>query len=91
MKKSLYPVFILIFLGIALCGCRTSYQEAVAARQDVMFGTGNFALERAQAMANSTVNTKLGNLELGRIKMLQGDFRDWKFSYKKSKTISMIL
>lgn len=75
MKKSLYPVFILIFLGVALCGCRTSYQEAVAARQDVMFGTGNFALERAQAMANSTVNTKLGNLELGRLKMLQGDFR----------------
>ena len=55
-------------------GCRTSYQEAVAARQDVMFGRGDYARERATKMANSTVNRKLGSLELGRLKMLQGDF-----------------
>ena len=61
-------------LAVALCGCRTSYQEAVAARQDVMFGAGDFARERAAKMAGSTVNRKLGNLELGRLKMLQGDF-----------------
>ena len=61
-------------LAVALCGCRTSYQEAVAARQDVMFGSGDFARERAAKMADSTVNRKLGNLELGRLKMLQGDF-----------------
>ena len=64
----------LVLLGAVLCGCRTSYQEAVAARQDVMFGTGDFARERATKMANSTVNRKLGNLELGRLKMLGGDF-----------------
>ena len=74
MRLSMYPVFVLLFLGVALCGCRTSYQNAVAARQDVMLGTGNFALERAAEMANSTVNRRLGSLELGRIKMLQGDF-----------------
>ena len=74
MRLCMYPVFALLFLGVALCGCRTSYQNAVAARQDVMFGTGNFAVERAAAMANSTVNRRLGSLELGRIKMLQGDF-----------------
>ena len=56
------------------CGCRTSYQEAVAARQDIMYGPGTVAMERATAMANSTVNKKLGNMELGRLKMLQGDF-----------------
>ena len=61
-------------LAIALFGCRTSYQEAVAARQDVMFGTGDYARERAAKMADSTVNRKLGALELGRLKMLQGDF-----------------
>ena len=47
---------------------------AVAARQAVMFGTGSYARERATKMANSTVNRKLGNLELGRLKMLEGDF-----------------
>ena len=57
-----------------LCGCRTSYQEAVAARQDIMYGPGTVAMERATAMANSTVNKKLGSMELGRLKMLQGDF-----------------
>ena len=39
-----------------------------------MFGTGDYARERATKMANSTVNRKLGALELGRLKMLQGDF-----------------
>ena len=65
---------IFALLAVVFCGCRTSYQEAVAARQDVMFGTGSFARERATKMANSTVNRKLGNLELGRLKMLEGDF-----------------
>ena len=73
MKKSL-PYCIGVLLAVALWGCRTSYQEAVAARQDVMFGTGDYARERAAKMANSTVNRKLGALELGRLKMLQGDF-----------------
>ena len=72
--KRLLPYCIGILLAFALSGCRTSYQEAVAARQDVMFGTGDFARERATKMANSTVNRKLGALELGRLKMLQGDF-----------------
>lgn len=61
-------------MAAALCGCRTSYQEAVAARQDVISGAGAYAIGRATAMANSTVNKKLGSLELGRLKMLQGDF-----------------
>ena len=65
---------ILTLLALAFCGCRTAYQEAVAARQDVMFGTGDFARERATKMANSTVNRKLGSFELGRLKMLAGDF-----------------
>ena len=64
----------LALLAVAFCGCRTSYQEAVAARQDVIYGTGDYARERAAKMANSTVNRKLGSLELGRLKMLQGDF-----------------
>ena len=68
------PYFLGVALALMLCGCRTSYQEAVAARQDVMFGTGDYARERAAKMANSTVNRKLGALELGRLKMLQGDF-----------------
>ena len=72
--KRLLPYCIGVLLAVALSGCRTSYQEAVAARQDVMSGTGNFARERAAKMANSTVNRKLGALELGRLKMLQGDF-----------------
>ena len=73
MKKFL-PCCTGVLLAVALAGCRTSYQEAVAARQDVMFGTGDYARERATKMANSTVNRKLGSLELGRLKMLQGDF-----------------
>ena len=63
-----------VVLGLSLCGCRTSYKEAVAARQDVMFGSGAIAMERATAMADSTVNKTLGNLELARLKMLRGDF-----------------
>ena len=39
-----------------------------------MFGTGALAMERATSMADSTVNKKLGSLELARLKMLQGDF-----------------
>ena len=70
----LLPYCAGVVLVVALCGCRTSYQEAVAARQEVMFGTGDYARERATKMANSTVNRKLGALELGRLKMLQGDF-----------------
>ena len=67
-------ISVLALFSVALCGCRTSYQEAVAARQDVIYGTGDYARERAAKMANSTVNRKLGSLELGRLKMLQGDF-----------------
>ncbi|MBR1587041.1 MAG: hypothetical protein IJ658_01830 [Kiritimatiellae bacterium] len=70
LTKVLVPAAI----AAALCGCRTSYQEAAAARQDVMFGSGTIAMERATAMANSTVNKKLGCVELGRLKMLRGDF-----------------
>lgn len=66
--------FLLLALGSVLCGCRTSYKEAVAARQDVMFGTGEMAFGRATKMAGSTVNRKLGNFELARLKMLRGDF-----------------
>lgn len=73
MRRAL-PYFAAGLLAVALCGCRTSYQEALAARQDVMFGTGDYARERAAKMAASTVNRKLGNVELGRLKMLQGDF-----------------
>ena len=64
MKRTL-PYCIGVLLAMALFGCRTSYQEAVAARQDVMFGTGDYARERAAKMADSTVNRKLGALELG--------------------------
>ena len=70
----LLPYCLGVILALMLCGCRTSYQEALAARQDVMFGTGDYARERATKMANSTVNRKLGALELGRLRMLQGDF-----------------
>ena len=56
------------------CGCRTSYQQALQAREDIMFGTGEIAAGRAAKMADSVVNRKLGSMELGRIKMLQGDF-----------------
>ena len=68
--KKLLPVAV----GMVICGCRTSYKEAVAARQDVMFGSGAIAMERATRMANSKVNRKLGKFELARLKMLQGDF-----------------
>ena len=76
MKKRVatFHLILLTTASVSLCGCRTSYQEAVAARQDVMFGTGAYAHERATKMANSTVNRKLGSLELGRLKMLAGDF-----------------
>jgi len=66
---------IAIVLCTAFCGCRTSYNEEVAARNDVMFGSGNFAMQRATKMAGSTVNRKLGAFELARLKMLRGDFR----------------
>ena len=72
--KELCKIIVPAALGMLICGCRTSYNEALAARQDVMFGTGAIAMERATKMANSTVNKKLGSLELGRLKMLQGDF-----------------
>ena len=68
--KKLLPVAV----GMVICGCRTSYKEAVAARQDVMFGSGAIAMERATRMANSKVNRKLGKFELARLKMLRGDF-----------------
>lgn len=63
-----------IVLCAAFCGCRTSYKEALMARNDVMFGSGDFAIKRATEMANSTVNRKLGAFELARLKMLRGDF-----------------
>ena len=72
--KELCKIIVPAALGMFICGCRTSYKEALAARQDVMFGTGAIAMERASKMADSTVNKKLGALELGRLKMLQGDF-----------------
>lgn len=70
MVKAVVPAVLVV----VLCGCRTSYKEALAARQDVMFGSGALAMERATEMADSTVNRKLGNFELARLKMLQGDF-----------------
>ena len=66
---------LFIVLCAAFCGCCTSYKEEVAARNDVMFGSGNFAMQRATKMAGSTVNRKLGAFELARLKMLRGDFR----------------
>jgi len=72
--RSLMRIALLLAFGAVLCGCQTSYKEALAARQDVMFGTGEIALGRATRMANSTVNKKLGNFELARLKMLKGDF-----------------
>ncbi len=73
MKQISTPILVAI-LCVAVSGCRTFYQEALAARQDSMFGTGDVAQQRASAMANSTVNKKLGNFELARLKMLKGDF-----------------
>ena len=72
--RGLREIIVAAALGMVICGCRTSYQEAQAARQDVMFGTGEIAIDRATKMANSTVNRKLGAFELARIKMLHGDF-----------------
>lgn len=72
--KSTVRILVPAVIAVALCGCRTYYQEALAARQDVMSGTGNYAMERAASMADSTVNKKLGSLELARLKMLRGDF-----------------
>ena len=72
--RMLCKIAVPVVLGAAICGCRTSYKDALEARQDVMFGTGVVAMERATKMANSTVNKKLGSLELARLKMLQGDF-----------------
>ena len=69
--------FISVCVAIAsafVCGCRTSYKEALQARENIMFGTGEVAASRAARMAASVVNRKLGNMELGRIRMLQGDF-----------------
>ena len=66
--------FISTVLIAALCGCSTSYQRAVAARRDVVYGTGAIAMERATSLANSSLNRKLGSVELARLKMLQGDF-----------------
>ena len=74
MRMPVVFVAMLLLAGAVPSGCRTSYQEAVAARQDVVSGTGEYARERATKMAESTVNRKLGNFELGRLRMLQGDF-----------------
>ena len=71
--NSAMPLLAALALACA-CGCRTSYMEAVAARQDAMYGTGQTAMARAAGMAASTVNRKLGNLEVARLKMLSGDF-----------------
>ena len=70
-------VFIYVCIATAsafVCGCRTSYKEALRAREDIMFGTGAVAESRAAEMAGSSVNRMLGSIELGRIRMLQGDF-----------------
>ena len=75
LSKRVTASSVFVFLAVALCGCMTSYKEAVAARHDVMFGSGAMACERAAKMAGSSANRKLGNIELGRLKMLQGDFR----------------
>lgn len=60
--------------GIALAGCRSSYKEALAARQDIRGGTGDYAFQRASAMARDSSDSALGKLELARIDMLRGDF-----------------
>lgn len=65
---------IAIGLCAVACGCRTSYNDAVAARNNAMYGTGDLARERATNMVNSVVNKQLGNMELGRLFMLKGDF-----------------
>ena len=72
--RTLINAVALFALAAILVGCQTSYQEALAARRDVMFGTGEIALARASAMSQSSVNNTLGKFELARIKMLRGDF-----------------
>ena len=72
--KGATRILVPAIMAAALCGCSTYYKEAVRARQDVLSGAGNFAMDRAARMADSTVNKKRGSLELGRLKMLQGDF-----------------
>ena len=74
MQSAIKLILLLLGLAIVSTGCQTSYQQAMAARQDAMFGTGDIAMQRAQDMANSTVNRKLGRFELARLKMLRGDF-----------------
>ena len=73
--KSPVLTFAPVLIGIAVCGgCRTFYEEAQEARRDAMYGTGEIARQRAAKMAGSTVNRKLGSIELARLKQLQGDF-----------------
>ena len=74
MGKTIMRGLIVVLACAVAAGCKTSYEAAVAARQDVMFGTGDIARQRAADMAESTVNRKLGNFELARLKMIQGDF-----------------
>lgn len=69
-----WRIVLCFAIGITFCGCNTLYREAVAARHDLMYGTGEVASKRAEKMAASTINRKLGCLELSRIKMLHGDF-----------------
>lgn len=74
MKSPLLTIAPLV-IGLAFCGgCRTFYEEAQEARRDAMYGTGEIARQRAAKLAGSTVNKKLGSLELGRLRQLQGDF-----------------
>ncbi len=56
------------------CGCRTSYEQAVAARRSVLYGDGAYALERAGQMAGNSTDANLGKFELGRLRQLAGDF-----------------
>ena len=56
MRKPVVSVTSMLLVGAILSGCRTSYQEAVAARQDVVSGSGEYARERATKMSESTVN-----------------------------------
>ena len=73
MKYAVLHIFTAAMCALA-CGCRTSYKDAIAARNDIMYGSGEYAVRRATNMVNSVVNRQLGHMELGRIRMLQGDF-----------------
>ena len=73
MKHLVLHTFAAVLCAFA-CGCRTSYKDAVAARNDMIYGSGEYAVRRATNMVNSVVNKQLGHMELGRIRMLQGDF-----------------